>query len=211
MDRSHRIRNGTLIALALVVVPAAIVFSIETFGPRPPAKPATTSAPAPAAGSEDPTPANNDIADTEGSSGTAIAGPARPPRQPAVVVRSPDPGRSPLADQLNAPEGNIQADLAILVRILDNYRTEVGGNPVGNNREITAQLSGENSRRHAPLPGDHSAIDQDGQLRDRWGTPFFFHAISALQMEIRSAGPDRERYSADDVIWSPRPPSAEAP
>jgi hypothetical protein len=36
-------------------------------------------------------------------------------------------------------------------------------------------------------------------LIDRWGTPYFFHALSGEHMEIHSAGPDRQFHSADDL------------
>jgi hypothetical protein len=43
-------------------------------------------------------------------------------------------------------------------------------------------------------------MNSNGELMDRWGTPIFFHALSKDQMEIRSAGPDRVMWTADDVI-----------
>ncbi len=131
--------------------------------------------------------------------------PPRPEKPQPELITGPDPGRSPLADRLNAADGAISEDLAILQRVLNNFLLEVGANPVGSNREITAQLSGRNARHHAPLPRDLPAIDARGELVDRWGTPFFFHALSAREMEIRSAGPDREIYTADDAVESPRP------
>lgn len=192
MARSDRIRNGTLIALALVVLPAGIIYFVETSG-RPAKRTSDERTPQEEATSENVT----------SPAGEPSGEPVRPSRPQPVVVRSPDPGRSPLADKLNAPAGNIREDLAILARVFDNYRQELGGNPSGNNREITAQLSGRNQHRHAPLPKDHPAIDATGQLRDRWGKPFFFHVFSALKMEIRSAGKDRELYTDDDEVWSP--------
>jgi len=126
--------------------------------------------------------------------------PVRPVRPVPELITGPDPGRSPLADRLNAPEGDIVADLAIVARVLDNFLIEFGHMPVGANREITTQLSGGNGRRHAPLPRGHPSISPQGELLDRWGTPYFFHALSARRMEVRSAGADRELYSADDAV-----------
>ena len=40
-----------------------------------------------------------------------------------------------------------------------------------------------------------------GELIDRWGTPFFFHQLSREFMQVRSAGPDRRHFTADDVLW----------
>jgi hypothetical protein len=186
-----------LLAVVLVVVPGGLIVWQHTTSQRAPAPevdPVSTAVAVPSAS------ASPEAGDT-----IAPAAPVRPPPPAPVVVRSPDPGRSPLADKLNAADGDIRADLAIVDRVLDNFRLELGGNPVGTNREITAQLSGRNARRHAPLPPDHPAINSSGQLVDRWGTPFFFHAVSAQKMEIRSAGPDRELYSDDDAVSSPLP------
>ena len=41
---------------------------------------------------------------------------------------------------------------------------------------------------------------RDGELVDRWGTPYFFHSVSAEKMEIVSAGPDKELWTDDDVV-----------
>lgn len=131
------------------------------------------------------------------------AEPARPEKPVPELVTGPDPGRSPIADRLNAEDGSIDQDLLIVTRLLENYLLEFGSNPVGSNREITAQLSGRNPRHHTPLPQDVPAIAADGQLVDRWGTPFFFHALSGRSMEVRSAGPDHELYTADDAVFTP--------
>jgi len=111
--------------------------------------------------------------------------------------------RSTLADRLNAVDGTIQADLRILQEILVAWRTNLprAGNPVGENAEITAVLTGENPLQLALIPKDHPAIDRAGALCDRWGTPFRFHQISGTQMEIRSAGPDRKFGTADDAVF----------
>lgn len=136
------------------------------------------------------------------------------PRLPSpatpVVIESRDAGHSPFADRINDPTTDIKADLDAIEQILASYRVALGSNPVGNNVEITAQLAGHNRRHLAPLPQNSGAINQLGELVDRWGTPFFFHALSARQMEVRSAGPDRELYTSDDVAWSPVPVASEA-
>src|SRR4051812_43713193 len=105
---------------------------------------------------------------------------------------------------LNAPNGNAQADLRIVADILATYRTNFlrEGNPVGNNAEITAALRGDNRLHLAFIPDRHPALNAAGELCDRWGTPYFFHAASGTEMEIRSAGPDRKLHTADDVVLS---------
>ena len=95
-----------------------------------------------------------------------------------------------------------------LDEIFAQYRGGTRGqNPVGENREITAALTGRNSIDFTFLPRDHPAINAKGELCDRWGTPFFFHQLSGGQMEIRSAGPDRTLWTDDDIVLTPPGPS----
>jgi hypothetical protein len=42
-------------------------------------------------------------------------------------------------------------------------------------------------------------INAAGQFIDRWQTPLFFHAIDHRRLDIRSAGPDCEMWTADDL------------
>jgi hypothetical protein len=113
--------------------------------------------------------------------------------------------RSTLADNLNSPTTDIRADLRIVADVIEAFRTNFlqTGNPVGSNAEITAALTGKNKLRLALVPPNHPAINPAGELCDRWGTPFFFHAESATKMEIRSAGPDRKMWTDDDVVLTP--------
>jgi hypothetical protein len=80
-----------------------------------------------------------------------------------------------------------------------DYRIALKQNPVGSNAEITRALSGKNSRQTRYLPAD-ARINDKGELLDRWDQPIFFHQISATQMEIRSAGPDRHMWTSDDEV-----------
>lgn len=82
-----------------------------------------------------------------------------------------------------------------------DYGARFGGNPFGNNREITAKLNGGNPKQVVFLKEeDGMRINERGELIDNWGTPFFFHQISGTEMEIRSAGPDHKMWTADDLI-----------
>lgn len=110
----------------------------------------------------------------------------------------------PLAAALNAPQSTITRDLDALQQILDAWRTNFPreGNPVGENAEITAALAGSNPLGLVLIPKNHRAI-KGGELCDRWGTPFRFHALSGERMEIRSAGPDRKFATDDDAVWTP--------
>ena len=68
---------------------------------------------------------------------------------------------------------------------------------------ITAALTGKNPLNFQFIRRDHPAINARGELCDRWGTPFFFHALSGTRMELRSAGPDRQMYTDDDLVFTP--------
>lgn len=118
--------------------------------------------------------------------------------------RIPPVDATALADDLNTSAG-VAADLRLVAAILETYRSNYlrEGNPVGNNAEITAVLRGGNPLRLVFIPEGHPALNPEGELCDRWGTPYFFHAESAARMEIRSAGPDRKQFTADDAILAP--------
>ena len=123
-------------------------------------------------------------------------------------VESPaDPLAGLVGEGLNATDGTIERDLAIVDDLLAAWRTNFPGtgNPVGENHEITASLTGRNRLRLTLVPPDHPAINARGELIDRWGSPFIFHQISGQHMELRSAGPDRIAYTEDDSIWNPAP------
>ena len=123
---------------------------------------------------------------------------------PAPATEPPLEGESRLADDLNSPAGTIQRDLRILHELFETWQSNFprSGNPVGENSEITAALSGANPLRFAFLPRGHRAVNTHGELCDRWGTPFRFHPLSGHQMEIRSAGPDQKFGTADDALWA---------
>jgi len=91
--------------------------------------------------------------------------------------------------------------------LLDNMRNTVrqyglmfGGNPIGTNLEITKTLNGDNPKQVKFLGPDGNRVNQKGELVDAWGTPYFFHQLAAMEMEIRSAGPDKIMYTSDDLV-----------
>lgn len=167
-------------------------FSDKAIQPVLPSSPA--AAPAAAAG-------NKNSGSSAGSSGT--------PSSSGLAVDSrkadtgPD-GRVFLPDvveqarRLNDPKTSTEEDISVLQDLLAIYRGANGGNPTGENRDIVRQLSGQNPKRFAVLPPDLSSISQNGELVDRWGSPYFFHALSRESMEIHSAGEDRILWTKDD-------------
>ena len=81
------------------------------------------------------------------------------------------------------------------------YGLRFGGDPVGTNREITSALNGQNPKQvNFIRPEAGLRINDNGELVDPWGTPYFFHQLSAMQMEVRSAGPDKIMWTDDDLV-----------
>ena len=82
---------------------------------------------------------------------------------------------------------------------LRDFRTLMGENPVGTNKEITEALNGGNPKQARLLP-ERQAVNGNGELVDRWGTPYFFHQLAKDRMEIHSAGPDKKMWTEDDTV-----------
>jgi hypothetical protein len=132
------------------------------------------------------------------ASATASASATVAVRRPAVSSSGSAPSATPSAE---AP-AMLPPDV-----LLENVRTTLrqyglmfDGNPVGTNPEITKALAGENAKQVNFLGTDANRVNQKGELVDAWGTPYFFHQLSAMQMEIRSAGPDKIMWTADDLV-----------
>jgi hypothetical protein len=139
------------------------------------------------------------------------ATPVATPEKPSKRLEPPAPAPSnvvvlPIAAdavRLNAPEGSCRTDLDFLDLVISQYRRHLDGNPVGSNAGISAALRGDNPKGIAFLPAEGKFLDSSGHLVDRWGTPYFFHAISRQRMDIVSAGPDREFWTNDDLTSHP--------
>ncbi len=116
--------------------------------------------------------------------------------------------RPPLADRLGRPGSDPAREPEVVLDVLDAYRRAVGGYPAGeDNRQIVRALLGANPQRLPFLPRDHARLSGGGELLDAWGRPFFFHLIARDHVEVRSAGPDRALYTADDFVAGRRPAS----
>ena len=86
-------------------------------------------------------------------------------------------------------------------RAIRQFGAMLGGNPVGTNLEITRQLNGHNPKHIDFInPEAGMRINENGELVDPWGTPYFFHQISSTVMEIHSAGPDKIMWNSDDLV-----------
>jgi hypothetical protein len=148
--------------------------------PRPPAALPTSGGVASSAG---PAPAATDPTKRQ------LNNPLAPSSYPDVVppiVKEPDP--------------QSMIDMNKVTRMLRDYRSLTGANPVGSNAEIMRVIMGDNPKRAKLGPPEGLSLNGDGELMDRWGTPYFFHQLSADLMEIRSAGPDRKMWTGDDVV-----------
>ena len=118
----------------------------------------------------------------------------------------------PLGDALGAPATKPEREARVVHALLEGYRRVVGEFPVGeDNRQIVCALLGANAKRMPVLARDHPRLNNAGELVDAWGRPFFFHLISREHLEVRSAGPDREFYTKDDLVAGSPPPPATGP
>ena len=110
-----------------------------------------------------------------------------------------------LADNLNAPANTLRQDVSIVCSMLSAWRSiyRKSGNPVGNNQDLVRAFLGDNPNGVIFLRPDNPAINKKGELCDRYGHPFFFHAESGTHMEVRSAGPDGVLFTSDDVYFTP--------
>jgi len=131
------------------------------------------------------------------------------PEPPSPVLPKPKPVSLAAVEevplQLEGQEPTVELPP---VTVLENMRTTLrqyslrfGENPVGDNAEITAALTGKNPKHVTFLnPEDGLRLNDKGQLVDNWNTPYFFHQLSSTVMEIHSAGPDRRMWTADDLV-----------
>jgi hypothetical protein len=99
----------------------------------------------------------------------------------------------------NLPPAN---DLTLMSRLMENallILKSAGNLPLSANEDWAALLRGQNAAQERFLPEGHPALDPHGRLVDRWGAPLFFHALGGGRYELRSAGPDRKMWTADDI------------
>lgn len=102
------------------------------------------------------------------------------------------------ADTNRPPEN----DLTLMSRLMENsllLLKSAANRPLSANEDWADLLRGKNGAREEFLPAQHVALNDKGQLIDRWTTPLFFHALGGGRYEIRSAGPDKTMWTADDI------------
>jgi hypothetical protein len=96
-----------------------------------------------------------------------------------------------------------KTDLEIVKYLLISYQMQVKNNdfniPIGTNKEITKQLTGDNPSEIVFIEKNDPSI-RNGEIIDRWGSPLFFHLVSSKSCDILSSGPDGKRGTFDDLI-----------
>lgn len=100
------------------------------------------------------------------------------------------------------PSTRPEDDLHAVAHVFSNLQLLVKGDApfrLGANEEFAAALMGRNAAKEVFLMPPHACLNDRGQLVDRWGSPLFFHVRDASRIDLRSAGPDREMWTADDL------------
>lgn len=95
-------------------------------------------------------------------------------------------------------------DLKIMARYLDSVFLLVKQRDIADyatNEDLVLFLQGRNSHRSPFLASDCPALNDQGQLVDRWDSPLIVHPVSQNLLELRSAGPDTKPYTGDDLTW----------
>ena len=188
------------LALILAIVGGVLLWNYHREPDHPPIQETTT--PMPSAAAPPPPPPVNipptktaEIPVQPPSPAPAIAAvpplPANPARRAAQVL----PGS---VEESPAGEGNVAEDLDAVGATIRAFQTVHGENPIGSNAEITGALLGNNLKQIKLEVPTGSQVNGAGEMCDRWGTPYFFHQLSKTEMEIRSAGPDRQMWTGDD-------------
>jgi hypothetical protein len=127
-----------------------------------------------------------------------------------VIVNNPTvtPTQSPLLPgeeimlDYGRPTLPPENDLTLVSRLMDNFTLLVKSmkdRPLSANGDWAAALRGRNPARERFLPDNHAAFNAQRELVDRWGTPLFFHALGGSRFDLRSAGPDRQLWTGDDI------------
>ena len=116
-----------------------------------------------------------------------------------IASRADSPNSIPTTNEVqNLPPLTVLDKARVAIH---NYNSTFGENPVGTNPEITAALMGKNPKQiNFITPDSGLRVNENGEMVDAWGTPFFFHQLSGQEMEIRSAGEDKKMWTFDDLV-----------
>jgi hypothetical protein len=136
-----------------------------------------------------------------------VAQPSLAPEELSYAVASPSSfesfdraGEGAPASVRPHPQKEALAEMDNVQFMFRDFRTRLGENPTGTNAEIMSSVMGRNFVQGRFGPPQGQQINDQGELLDRWGTPYFFHQLSKNEMEIRSAGPDHTLWTVDDLV-----------
>lgn len=195
MDRNHPTPARWILsgAVILAIVAAGIFWfqSQSTSPSTPPVSAAATPAPLDPLSRYEPAPSVSVVAALQTPNPTIVR-----PVPAATPVRAM--GFAPAGVMI--PQEQMRVALMGVRTMLLDFRTLTGGNPIGTNAEIMQAIMGDNKKGAKLGPPEGQRLNAEGELLDPWGTPYFFHQISAQEMEIRSAGPDKKMWTDDDQV-----------
>lgn len=125
------------------------------------------------------------------------------------ALPAPEGSKDKISDNPDMPKNEtLLDDVQTVTTLLEEFRRAFGAMPTGElNDEIVRRLQGENPKGIAVLPKTHPSLSPEGELLDRYGTPYRFHPESAWNMTVRSAGPDKQMWTSDDLISEGDPDS----
>jgi hypothetical protein len=136
----------------------------------------------------------------------------RPTAQTHTTASRPtDPRLLPPADPLPGevilkdyalPSTRPEDDLSSMAHAFSNLTLLIKGDApfrMGANEEFAAALRGKNRDHLRFLPDTHPCFNAQGQIVDRWQTPLFFHVTDRARIDLRSAGPDHQMWTEDDL------------
>lgn len=110
------------------------------------------------------------------------------------------PQMETLSEQLNDPNTPPIEDLYLIEELVAFHISMFESIPPGGeNVDIMRSMTGINTKRVAIVPPGSKALNEQGELVDRWGTPYHFHPVSSSHLEVRSAGPDGQLWTDDDI------------
>ena len=110
---------------------------------------------------------------------------------------------NPFLEDYGREGGTVVKDLEVLRAVVQDCQLlfkDFDRFHLPDNAAIVRFLSGGNPDKLAWISGEHPCLSGDGELMDRMGKPVFFHRLSGMQFELRSAGKDGEYWTSDDVV-----------
>lgn len=138
-----------------------------------------------------------------GKGGDSAAASNDPALLAKLPVRDPTAGlpECPLNDLLK-PGLTPQEQTGIVGQMLMDYWTTVHSLPNGTWQEVCAQLAGANSKKLEMVPKGHPALGKSGFSSSPESPGIHLHVISSsgCAFQLIYAGPDKEPYTADDLI-----------